>query len=149
MSHIDAKLQPFLAFDVPEDDAYFRLDISEIKWRLLVLSGLSGIAEGVSAGTAGGSGVPLSAGLDVTDAGIEAISVSTTARKCSIYNNGANDVIVLEGGAPGFDGQDAFTDDYGIVLATGDYFESPVAHKGEVNVRSRTGESGRITATVY
>lgn len=149
MSHIADKVQPFFFFQVPTDDAYFRLDLSKYKYEHLVLQALSGIAEGVSANTAGGSGVPVVGAVDVTDAGVEAVSSSTTARKVGIYNNGANDVIILEGSGVGFSGQGILTDDFGIVLEQGDYWESPVAHKGEIDARTRTGETGRILVTVY
>lgn len=159
MSHFDEKLQPWFSFDIPDDDAYFRLDLSNRKYELLVLAGLSGIASSAGAGVATSDGaVPVSIIANVgDDPDIEIVPASAVARKVSVYNNGPDDLIISEGGRPGFQGQvdtnpwttGNFAGDFGIVLAAGDYFESPVAHKGAVYGRCRTGEGTVTSATQY
>ena len=151
--NIAEKLAPLgLSFPLPADTAWQR-DLTKREELLLPIFALSAIYTALSSNVA--SQVPSPSKKPVTDAVTLLAAASAKPRKVVVYNNGADDVIILEGGSPGFIGQSGnlpsgnFTVDFGIVLESGDFYESPVAHTAAVNARCRAGESTSMTVTVY
>lgn len=149
-----AKQQLQLDFPLPTDKA-FRADIKrEQFWELflfalnaiynVLVSKLGDIAGGLGVGEATPSSV------NVTQLATTVLLADTKVRRVQIINNSTtNDVIVLEGGDPFFNGQTAEPYDWGYVLGPGDGYTSESAHKSVIKARCRTGETARITVTKY
>lgn len=147
-----------LGFPIPENEG-FHVSLPPAKFEHLLLFGLSGIYDGMASNVASTADqIPVNASIpvDETEAGIVLSAASTKARKLSVANSGASDLVILEGDkAPGFNGQPNpagagnLAADFGIVIKPGGYYESPVAHRGIVRGRTRTGETTTATVTRY
>jgi hypothetical protein len=144
-----------ITIPLPTDEDFWRLDIGRIKEPLLIYAFLQAIYENTGHGVDSHSDmVPVAVPVSVTDAETVLATVSLKPRKIGVFNNGASDIVILEGSShPGFLGQDngsgVLGADFGIILRPTDYFESPVAHKGPIRARARDTETTTVTVTGY
>ena len=151
--HISQRLADAgVTFAPPADDDFWRLDLSPVKLPLVIIAGLMAIYEETASGVASQSDkIPTAAPVNVTDTVTTIAAASTTKpRKLGVYNNGAANVMIIEGNSnPGFSGQGDLAADFGIKVVPGGYFESPVAHCGPIKARAANGTSSYLTVTHY
>lgn len=140
---------------MPDDVDFFRLELSPIKTPLVVIGMLEAIYQNTSYGVdSHDDKVPVAVPVNVTENETLLAAPSAKPRKIGVFNNGSKDLILLEGSShPGFAGQNngdgLLGEDFGILVGPGDYFESPVAHRGPVRARARDDQSSITTVTNY
>lgn len=140
---------------MPDDPDFFRLDLSPIKIPLVIIAMLEALYANSSAGVdSHDDKIPVATPVAVTDDETILAAATTKPRKVGVFNNGASDLILLEGSShPGFDGQNngsgVLGDDFGIIVGPSEYFESPVAHRGPIVARCRDTEATVTTVTGY
>lgn len=85
-----------------------------------------------------GGVTPVPSAVNVTSTLTTLAAASAGARKVQVFNNGSNDVTILEGGTP-------VAGTTGFVLKPGGYYESPSSHFAVVNAICGATLSSQVT----